>query len=376
MRLSFKYRLDLSKEQEKVLQNNFEFCRLLYNSALDERISYYKRFNKSISYNTQASSLPEVKKAFDKQSETIYSQSLQQVLKRLDGAYQHFFRRIKEGETSGFPRFKAINRLRSICFPQSDLTGFGVKLLENKSLKIYGIPGEVKVNWHRPWNGRCKQVTIVKHSDKYYVVLSCDDVPLDLLPTTGKTIAIDLGLDSFATLDDGTKFHHPKPYKTAKEKLAYWNRKLALKQRGSKNRQKVKSSLEKTYDKISNIRDDFQHKLSKQLVKENDKIIVEKLNIKGMLEAKGFEVSKSNIQDASWGNFVSKLTYKAERAGRKLITVDPRNTSKTCSKCGAIKERLALTEREYKCNACGIALDRDVNAAKNIKRLGTSLAIT
>ena len=374
MKLSYKYRLDLSVEQVEILQKNFNFCRFLYNSALQEKVSFYKKFQKSISYNSQSAFLPEIKQNFSEQTDSIYSQSLQQVLKRLDGAYQNFFRRAKQGETPGFPRYKSVDRMRSICFPQSDLTGFGVKLLENKSLKIYGIPGEVKVIWHRPFQGRCKQVTIVKQSGNYYIVLSCDDIPLETLPSTGKTIAIDMGIDSFVTLDDGTKFHHPRPYKTAKEKLAYLNRKLALKQRGSNNRQRVRESISRAYDRISNIREDFQHKLSKQIVTDNDVIIIEKLNIKGMLEAKGFEVNKSNIQDASWGRFVNKLTYKAERAGRKIVEVNPRNTSKMCSGCGNIKRSLALADRIYKCETCSLMMDRDHNAAINIRRLGTSLA--
>ena len=374
MKLSYKYRLDLSAEQVEILQKNFNFCRFLYNSALQEKISFYKKFQKSVSYNSQSAFLPEIKQNFSEQTDSIYSQSLQQVLKRLDGAYQNFFRRAKQGETPGFPRYKSVDRMRSICFPQSDLTGFGVKLLENKSLKIYGIPGEVKVIWHRPFQGRCQQVTIVKQSGNYYIVLSCDDIPLETLPSTGKTIAIDMGIDSFVTLDDGTKFHHPRPYKTAKEKLAYLNRKLALKQRGSNNRQRVRESISRAYDRISNIREDFQHKLSKQIVTDNDVIIIEKLNIKGMLEAKGFEVNKSNIQDASWGRFVNKLTYKAERAGRKIVEVNPRNTSKMCSGCGNIKRSLALADRIYKCETCSLMMDRDHNAAINIRRLGTSLA--
>jgi putative transposase len=376
MRLSFKYRLDLSKEQAEILQKNFNFCTFLYNSALQERISYYRKYHKSIYYSSQANSLIDVKEKFSEQTDTIYSQTLQQVLKRLDGAYQNFFRRVKKGDKPGFPRYKSVDRMKSINFPQSNLSGFGVKLLENKSLKIYGIPGEVKVIWHRPFQGRCKQVIITKQSNNFYIVLSCDDVPLNILPSTGKTIAVDMGINSFVTLDDGTKFHHPKPYKTAKEKLAFLNRKLALKQRGSNNRQRVKIRLSKAYDKISNIREDFQHKLSKQLVTDNDTIIIEKLNIKSMLEAKGFEVSKSNIQDASWGNFVNKLVYKAERAGRRIVKVNPANTSKRCSACGNIKKSLALKDRIYYCGVCNAAMDRDINAARNIKRLGTSLAIT
>jgi len=176
-------------------------------------------------------------------------------------------------------------------------------------------------------------------------------------------------------LDDGTKLHHPKPYKTAKEKLAYQQRKLALKQKGSNNRNKQKKLIGKTYQKITNIREDFQHNLSKKLIRDYDKIIVEDLNIKNMLEAKGFEVNKSNIQDASWGKFIEKLTYKAESADKLIVKVNPRNTSKMCSKCGKINKRLALVDRIYKCEACGFTTDRDINAAKNIRTLGTSVAI-
>lgn len=176
-------------------------------------------------------------------------------------------------------------------------------------------------------------------------------------------------------MDDGIKFHHPKPYKTAKEKLAYQQRKLAIKQKGSNNRNKQKKLIVKTYQKITNIREDFQHKLSKKLVRDCDKIIIEDLNISNMLEAKGFKVNKSNIQDASWGKFVEKLTYKAERADKLIVKVNPKNTSKMCSQCGNIKKSLALIDREYKCEVCGFTIDRDINAAKNIRMLGTSIAI-
>jgi putative transposase len=199
-------------------------------------------------------------------------------------------------------------------------------------------------------------------------------VPKAPLAQTGKIIGIDLGLTAFITMDNGDKFHHPKPYKTAKEKIAFHNQQLARKHRGSQNRRRAKSILSKAYQKVSNIRSNFLHQTAKQLVAENDVIVVEKLNIKSMLEAKGFEVNKGNIQDASWGNFVAILSYKAERAGKRLIEVDPRNTSKTCSGCGNIKQDLTLRDREYHCEPCGLAIDRDQNAAINIKQLGMSYA--
>jgi putative transposase len=385
MKLSYKYRIYPNKKQVEVLEKNFNFCRYLYNCALQERKNYYLKFKKSRTYNVQSAELPEVKAIFKEDCKTLYSQTIQQVLKRLDLSYQNFFRRVKDnklkGEAAsakvGFPRYKSADRFRSITFPQANLKSFGIKLLANKKLAVFGLPGEVKVKWHRelPKEARCKQVQIVKQHNEYYVVLCLDEVAKQLLPKTKKTVGIDLGLINFITMDDGTKFHHPKPYKTSKEKLAYRQRKLAAKQRGSKNRQVAKRLVAKTYSKITNIRTEFHHKTAKQLVSKYDKIIIEKLNIKKMLEAKGFEVNKSNIQDASWGNFVAILKYKAERAGKSVIEVNPRNTSKMCFKCKSIDKQQTLKDREYNCVACGNAIDRDVNAAKNIKRLGTSRLI-
>ena len=392
MRLSYKYRIYPNQQQTEKLEEVFGFCRFLYNSALEERIGHYRKYKEilalndqckkfvkmksSVSYCDQAKELIEIKAIFKEEISPIYSQTLQSVLKTLDTAYENFFRKIKLGlKKPGFPRFKGKNRFKSILFPQSDLTGFGVKRLENNKIQVYGIPGEIKVKWHRQYEGNVKTVAIKKDNDKYYLIVSCDNVPLKALPKTGKIIAIDLGLKDFITTDDGMKFHHPKPYKTAKEKLAFLNRKLALKKRGSNNRTKAKRSLVRAYEKISNIRDDFQHKLANKIIRENDVIIIEKLDIVSMLEQENSKVDKSNIQDASWGSFAAKLTYKAERAGKKIIEVEPANTSKMCSDCRNIKENLTLADREYKCEACGLALDRDHNAALNIYRLGMSLAV-
>src|ERR1019366_7915423 len=168
---------------------------------------------------------------------------------------------------------------------------------------------------------------------------------------------------------------HPKPYKTSKEKLAYAQRKLSLKQKGSKNRIKAKKQVAKCHENVANVRKDFQHKLALKLIRENDEIILEDLNVKSMLEAGSFEINHLNISDASWGGFVQILSDKAEKAGRKITKVNPRNTSKTCSRCLKIKESLKLSDRTFNCEACGFEMDRDHNAALNIRRLGMSPAI-
>ena len=371
--LSYKYRIYPNDIQRKALDSTFGFCRFLYNCALEERISYYKKYGKSLSYNIQAKELLEIKECFS-EAANVYAQTLQQTLKQLDAAFVNFFRRIKNSKDKpGFPRFKNQDRFRSILFPQCNLISGGIKRLENNKIKISKIPGEIKTIWHRPFQGRCKQVRIVKQNEKYYIILVCEDVPKEHRTPTGKTIGIDLGIENFITMDDGTQFHHPKPYKTAKEKLKYLQQRRAAKQHGSNNDKKIKIQIAKQHEKVANIRKDYQHKITKQLIKEYDTIYIEKLNIKGMLEAKSFEVKNSNITDASWGNFVAILKYKAENANSLIIEVNPRNTSLTCSHCGKIKEMLTLKDRIFKCEACSFEMDRDQNAAVNIRRAGTAL---
>jgi putative transposase len=191
------------------------------------------------------------------------------------------------------------------------------------------------------------------------------------LPKTGKTIAIDLGLTNFIKTNEDETYYHPKPYRTAKEKLSYLNRKLASKQKGSNNRKKLKIRLARAHEKVANIRLDFQHKMANVLLKKYDKIILEDLNLMSMLTSEEYNVKKSNILDAAFGQFVSILTYKAERADKLLKFVSPVNTSKRCSKCGKLKENLTLHDRTYHCEYCGLEIDRDLNAALNIFGFGT-----
>ena len=234
MKLSYKYRIFPNRTQGEVLQKVFYFCRFLYNSALQERNTYYKKYGKGIYYEGQAAELNVIKQEFPNETSTIYSQTLQQVLKKLERSFENFFRRVKLGENPGYPRFKGPNSKNTICFPQSDLSGFGVKLVEGK-LEVFGIPGEIKVKFHRPFEGKVKQVMLSKQHNKYYLILTCAGVPNKPLPKTDKSIGIDLGITPFATLDNGITYNSPKPYKTAKEKLAYLQRKLANKKKLNKN---------------------------------------------------------------------------------------------------------------------------------------------
>ena len=372
MRKSFKYRIYPSKSQIKKINDILDSCKTLYNNALAERISSYNNYKISLSYNDQyknISTLNSNKLSF------VYSQTYQNVLKTVDKAFSNFFKRVKEKSgKAGFPRFKS--KLKSFTFPQCNLYTGGIRLINN-NIDVYGI-GKIKIVLHRPISGTCKTAQIIKTStNKYFLVASCEDVATQHLPKTNKEVGIDLGISSFATLDDGTKFHHPKPYKTSKEKLEYLNKKLLRAKEESKNREKIRVSRAKIYEKEENIRKDYQHKLSNKILKEYDKIYIEKLNVKNMLESKKSNKNlNKEIANASWDAFAKMLIYKAVSADKLVIEVKAKNTSKTCSNCKKIKKELCLKDRVFECHACGMTFDRDVNAALNIKRLGISLAFS
>jgi len=375
MLLSYKYRIYPNVLQEHTLWAVFAFCRQLYNAALEERISRWKIKKENVTYNQQCKSIKGIKTDL-LTSQIVYSQVLQQVLKQVDIAFQNFFRRIKNGDKKpGYPRFKNVKAFNSICFSQCNFDIRGIRLSDDqKHIMIFGIPGLVKIKYHRPFEGRCKNVRIVREGSKWFVVLTCDDVPQKASPSTGKTIGIDLGISKFVTTSDNIHYDHPRSYMTSKETLAARQRKLATKQKGSKNYRKIQKTVRETHEHLTNIRHEYQHDLANKLVDQNDTIVIEKLNIVSMLEAKGFDVKNENITDASWGSFAAKLKYKAERAGKSVIEVDPRNTSKTCSGCGTIKKLMPLSSRQFCCNKCNLSLDRDHNAALNILRLGLSHA--
>lgn len=378
MNLAYKYRIYPSRNQQKAIDYILSFNRFLYNSALQERRSHYSKFSKGTSYSQQCAALPEIKQLFSEETKNMHSQTLQQTLKKLDTSYKAAFRRIKAKDTAGFPRYKAAHRFRSFNFPQTDLTKGGVVLQLNNRLKVFGLPGEVKVVWHRPHLGVCKQVSFIKSANKYYIVLFCKDVPaaekqnIDI--GIAKVIGIDLGVYTYITDDAGNKIKHPRAFHTAKEKLADANRKLALKQRGSNNRKRALTVLQRTSERVANVRRDFHHKAAAKIIKENDIIIMEDLNISSMIKSTDSKESKKNILDAAMGAFAPLIAYKAERAGKLLIKVDPNNSSKECSGCGNIKEDLKLLDRIYECD-CGLKLDRDHNAAIVIKRRGLRLAV-
>jgi putative transposase len=358
LRRTYKYRLYPTRNQIRILDTTLNMCRDLYNSALQERIEAYKKSGISLWYANQSNELPKLKE-LNPQYELIYAQVLQDVLRRLDKTFKNFFRRIKNHETPGFPRFKGENRYNSFTYPQNANNAFNI--ISNK-LHLSKI-GDIKLKLSGHIQGTIKTCTIVRKINKYYACFSVE-IEKDIKPRkVEKVVGIDVGIKSFAVLSDGTQISNPIYLKQSEKKLAKEQRRLSRKKKGSSNRKKQRIIVAKVYEHIVNQRTDFQHKLSRQLVNSYDKIFVEDLQIKNMV--KNHRLAKS-ISDASWGNFIQKLEYKAEEAGIEVRRVNPQNTSRICHVCGYINKDLKLSDRTWVCPICNTKHDRDVNAAVNI----------
>lgn len=359
MRKTFQYRAIINKETEERCNQWLETCRILYNLALDQRISIYRQFGKSISYFTQQTQLPELKKEFT-EFKAVGSQVLQDVLQRLNRAFDAFFRRLKSKEKAGFPRFKGRDRYDSFTLKQA-----GWKL-EGRYLYIAGV-GRFKLFLSRPTEGDIKTVTIRRtSSSKWFVCFSCDNVPCKEMPEAIAEVGIDVGIKVFLTDSTGHSIANPKFFRQSEKVLRRRQRSLARKRRGSQRRVKARILVANIHEKITNQRKDFLHKTANFYIKSYKTICVEALNIKGMVKNRC--LSKS-IADTSWGIFFEYLSYKAAYAGREIIKVNPRNTSQNCSRCGE-KVPKKLSVRTHACPFCGLVMDRDQNAAINIEVLG------
>lgn len=363
MRKTYKYRLYPTSKQKKALQLSLDACRWTYNKTLETRKQAWEERQESISrYDT--SNLLTAWKKENPALDNAYSQCLQDVTMRVDLAFRAFFRRVKSGEKPGYPRFKSFDRYDSFTFPQSGFKFAGDKL---KLSKV----GSIKIRRHRNIEGNIKTLTIRRTATgKWYACLSTEHKPV-ILPEVKPVIGVDVGLASFATFSTGEKIINPRFFKTDEKKLAKAQRKLSNAEKGAIRRKKAKKAVAYIHEKIADRRNDFAHKLSHRLVKENQVIAFEKLDVKDMMgnNAKifGHKLNRS-IADVAWNQFMQYTTYKAEGAGRSVVFVNPRNTSKMCSRCGQIVEK-TLADRKHICS-CGLIMDRDENAAINILGLG------
>ena len=353
---SFKYRLYPNKEQQRRLEETLTTCRFLYNDALATRIHAYKEEGKSLTYFDQCKTMAANKNDWQRQ---VYSHVLQATLYRLNETYKRFFEARKAGKAHGFPRFKPAQRYNSFCFPD---TGF--KLLENNHLRLSKI-GDIRITLHRQAEGTVKTCTILRDIDQWFAVLVYDVPPMQTAcEFPDAVIGVDMGLTHFATLSTGETVENPRHFRASEKKLAKLQRRMARKKKGSKNRQKARVKVARCHRRIKNQRQDFLHKESARLAKTYGLIVFEKLNIRGMV--KNRRLAKS-ISDAGWNQFITYTTYKATSAGGCVELVDARNTSQNCSGCGRVVPK-ALSVRVHSCPSCGLKLDRDHNAAINIKK--------
>jgi putative transposase len=386
---AFKYRIYPTGNQTKKLQLTLDLNREIYNAALEERREAWRMSQVNVTYAMQSAQLPDIKEDRPEFKE-VYSQILQDTLKRVDKAFKAFFKRCKQGQTPGFPRFQGYDRYDSFTYPQIEkLKGTPTITIQDGKISLPKI-GHVRIKKHRDLEGKAKTAAVKREGDRWYVVITCEVEQRVKLPYTDLPIGIDMGLKHFMTDSNGDTVDNPRFFRQAHGDLKKAQQNLARKKKRSHRRKKAVTSVAKAHKKVRNQRQDFHHKESRILVDLFETIVFEDLSLHHMVKrpkakqdengaylpngaaAKG-GLNKS-ILDAGWANFISMVKHKAEWAGVTVIEVDPRNTSQECSGCHIKGPHKDLSVRTHTCVFCGMVLDRDHNAAINILSRGLGLS--
>ncbi len=364
---TFKYRLYPNNSQQESIKDTTDACRFVYNWALEKSSTAYKSDRKSLSAYDLNVMLPELKEAHPWLA-AANSQSLQQAVRREQKALQHFFRRVKQGtEKPGYPKFRSKKHHRqSFDIPQN------VRVDIDRKRAYLPKIGWVMTVFHRGFKGNIKTCTVVSTATgKFFICIVVEDgktPPRKKQITKKRSVGIDVGLKTYATLSNGEKIENRRFLQSSLKRIQCLDRRLSRKKKGSKNYEKARITRAKYYEKIANQRVDFQHKLSTRMIHENQGVFVESLNVSGM--RKNRRLSRA-ISDAAWSSFLSMLKYKAEWNGVTLIELGRFEPStKLCHKCGFKNNELTLNDRDWTCPQCNEHHDRDINAAINIKMIG------
>lgn len=360
---TFRYRLYPTKAQRTKLNQTLEHCRWVYNQTLALRKETWENEHVSLSLFDTNKTLTIWKRERPDLKE-VYSQVLQNAQERVDLAFQAFFRRVKQGEKPGYPRFKGFGRYDSFTFKQA---GFGFKLPQGGKVSLSKL-GSVKIKLHRPLEGTIKTLTIVRdRAGNWYACFACIVEP-EPLPPSPEVVGIDLGLTTFATFSNGEAIPRQRWMRQDEKDLARVQRKVSRLDKGTPKRKQAIHALNHIHTRIKNRRSNFAHQESRKLVNRFGLIVFEKLDIQGMQSNDNRTINKG-IADVAWGRFVNHTLRKAEGAARSVILVNPKNTTQACSGCGQIVPK-DLSVRKHICPHCGLALSRDHNAALNILALG------
>jgi|tagenome__1003787_1003787.scaffolds.fasta_scaffold20982836_1 putative transposase len=357
--LSYTFRLYPNRAQADALTGMLgAFCDL-YNAGLQQRIEAYRRCGLSLRYLDQANELKAVRGTDERLVGFSFSAE-QQVLRRLDKAVKAFFRRLKDRNgKAGVPRFQSKSRFDSAEFRVGD----GLTIRKTKRLGITGIPGEIKIKWHRALpEGAKVGAAVLSRSNGQWLVCFQTEVERPAVERPVSTVGVDMGLSSLVALSTGETIQAPPWTKRAAKGLRRRQRALARKRRFSAGWKRAKRAVARYQAKVAARRRDFLHKLSHRLVREHSRIALEDLNVRGLART----MLAKAVHNAAWPQLIAMLSYKAANAGGEVVLVDPRGTSQTCPECGTIKAK-TLAEREHRCD-CGAVLDRDVAAAMVVHR--------